>query len=52
MNRLDKNRKWFAETTRLSLIKRIKCKHEYVYLGIDIHKKVFGCIKCGKMKWQ
>ncbi|HGF7812604.1 TPA: hypothetical protein QFK04_001940 [Enterococcus faecium] len=41
MDQLDKDRKRFAETKRLSLIKRIKCKHEYVYLGIDIHEKVF-----------
>lgn len=49
--KLDKDRTRFAETKRLSIIKRIKCKHDYVYLGIDIHKKVFGCLKCGEIRW-
>ena len=52
MDQLDKDRKRFAETKRLSFWKRRKCDHEYVFLYIRNCDKMWGCVKCGKTEWR
>ncbi|MEI5991421.1 hypothetical protein A5881_002956 [Enterococcus termitis] len=49
-DRLTKDREKFSKVKRLSFIKRCRCKHDFVYLGIDNQYKVYGCMKCGKYK--
>lgn len=49
MNKLSENRKLFLKVKPLPFWGRWKCKHDYVYLGIDNQHKLYGCLKCGKI---
>ena len=52
MNDTEDNRMKFNNVKRLSLFKRLKCNHDFIFLSGEgrgrYYTRHYGCLKCGK----